>query len=225
MPPKTRAPTTLTIAVLNQKGGVGKTTLSVNIAAVAHLEGRRVLILDLDAQGSAIDWSAAREPGSKLDGLAVSRADRALTLPRFRELTSAYDVAVLDGPPRVGSVSQAAAVAADVVVVPLRPGAYDWWACSETLTLLNDADEARAVLGRDPVRRVFVLNAVNRRTRTAQAAIEAVEGIAGAPPIVVGLRDAFAATAATGESVFAADPNGPAAEEMRVLWRALNGGK
>lgn len=214
----------LTIAVLNQKGGVGKTTISVNLAAAAHLEGRQVIVLDLDAQGSAIDWSAARAPGSRLDGLAVGRADRALTLPRFRELTSLYEVAILDGPPRVGAVSQAAAVAADAVVVPLKPGAYDWWACSETAKLLDDADEARAVIGRAPVRRVYVLNAVNLRTRTAQHAIQALTDVAGVPPFVVGLRDAFAATAVEGESVFAVAPDGLAAQEVRALWRALSDG-
>ncbi len=55
-----------TIAVLNQKGGVGKSTLSTNLAAAAHLAGRRTLVLDLDRQGSAFDWYSARAEGSPL---------------------------------------------------------------------------------------------------------------------------------------------------------------
>ena len=79
----------LTIAVLNQKGGVGKSTLSTNLAAAAHLKGKRSLVVDLDAQGSAFDWYAARAEGSELAGLAVVKADRALSLSRFREIPPA----------------------------------------------------------------------------------------------------------------------------------------
>lgn len=73
----------LTISVLNQKGGAGKTTLATNLAAAAHLAGRRTTLLDLDRQGSAFDWYSARKDGSKLDGLSVARADKALTCPSF----------------------------------------------------------------------------------------------------------------------------------------------
>lgn len=73
----------LTVALLQQKGGSGKTTLAVNLAAAAHLEGRRTLVVDMDRQASAFDWSAARQDRSALDGLAVVKADRAMALPRF----------------------------------------------------------------------------------------------------------------------------------------------
>src|SRR5919204_6897471 len=86
----------LTIAVVNQKGGVGKSTLATNLGAASHLSRRRTLILDLDSQGSALDWYAERRDGSLLNGLTVARSDKALTLPRFRELTSGYNVAILD---------------------------------------------------------------------------------------------------------------------------------
>jgi cellulose biosynthesis protein BcsQ len=106
--------------VLQQKGGSGKTTLAVNLAAAAHLEGRRTLVVDMDRQASAFDWSAARQEGSSLEGLAVVKADRAIALPRFREISRGYEFVFLDGPPRLGDVTQSAAVAADVAVLPLR---------------------------------------------------------------------------------------------------------
>jgi chromosome partitioning protein len=224
MPPKTPARPRLTIAVLNQKGGVGKTTLTINLGAAAHLAGRRTLILDLDAQGSAIDWSAAREAESKLDGLAVARADKALNLKRFEELTAGFDVAILDGPPRLGNITQAAAIAADIVLVPLRPGVFDWWACSETLALLDAADDTRAVLGRRPVRRMFVLNAADERTRLARAAQEALGKLGELAPVTIAPRVAFAESASSGESVLTAAPDGLAAEEVRRLWGALSAG-
>jgi cellulose biosynthesis protein BcsQ len=73
--PKDRRTSGLTVAVLQQKGGSGKTTLAVNLAAAAHLEGRPTLVVDMDRQASAFDWSAARKDGSTLDGLAVVKAD------------------------------------------------------------------------------------------------------------------------------------------------------
>src|SRR5579884_1377810 len=92
----------LTVAVLQQKGGSGKTTLAINLAAAAHLDGGRALVVDMDRQASAFDWSAARQDGSPLDGLAVVKADRAMALPRFKEIARGYDYVFLDGPPRLG---------------------------------------------------------------------------------------------------------------------------
>lgn len=109
--PMDRTAPALTVAVLQQKGGSGKTTLAVNLAAAAHLEGSRTLVVDMDRQASAFDWSAARHDGSALEGLAVVKADRALSLPRLNEIARGYDYVFLDGcdgPPRLGDVTQSA---------------------------------------------------------------------------------------------------------------------
>lgn len=212
----------LTIAVVNQKGGVGKSTLATNLAAASHLEGKRTILLDLDSQGSALDWYAERKDGSKLEGLTVARSDKALTLPRFRELTSGYEIAVLDGPPRLGDVTRAAAIACDVALIPLRPGAFDWWACSDTLDLLDSADGIRAELNRKPARRVFILNAADERTRLARAALEALGQVGELAPVTIAPRVAYAEAATEGESVLTIAPGGPAADEITRLWRALS---
>jgi chromosome partitioning protein len=213
----------LTIGVLNQKGGVGKSTLSTNLAAAAHLAGRRTLVLDLDRQGSAFDWYSARPEGSRLDGLNVARADRALGLPKFRELSAGYDVVICDGPPRLGDITRAAAVAADVVLVPLRAGGFDWWAASETLELLDSADAIRSELGRAPVRRVFVLNGAAPNTRITRQALDAIGGVGELAPVVVCNRVAFAEVATLGESVLSLYPGTPAADEIARLYSSLAG--
>jgi chromosome partitioning protein len=212
----------LTIAVLDQKGGVGKTTLATNIAAAAKLDGRRTLLVDVDRQGSALDWSAARTEGSTLEGLGVVKADKALALQRFREITAGYDVVLLDGPPRLGEVTRSAAVAADVVLVPIQPGPFDLWASRETLDVLNEADAIRSELQRKPARRVFVVNRASTNTvlaRQAPAALAEQGEVIG----VVHQRIAFAESAATGERVLATDPAGPAADEIRALYKAITG--
>ncbi|HXN34510.1 MAG TPA: AAA family ATPase, partial [Polyangiaceae bacterium] len=154
---RTRVPTDrsqpmLTVAVLQQKGGSGKTMLAINLAAAAHLDGDRALVVDMDRQASAFDWSAARQDGSPLEGLAVVKADRAIALPRFKEIARGYDYVFLDGPPRLGDVTQSAAVAADVAVMPIQPGPFDFWAVAETLESLDQADQVREQLGRPPIR-------------------------------------------------------------------------
>jgi chromosome partitioning protein len=214
----------ITIAVLQQKGGSGKTTLAVNLAAAAHLSGRRTLVLDMDRQGSAFEWFHARSEGSKLDGLDVvnvqggAGADRGLQLPAFDRETNGYDVVVIDGPPRLGEITQFAAVVADVALLPVQPGAYDFWAVGETAEALDRADLVRRELGRSPVRRALVLNRVQRGTRLAAEGHAALRGkLVG----VVHQRVAFGESAVRGESVYTIPGALLAASEIEKLWRAL----
>jgi len=221
----TMAPRTeprLTVAVLQQKGGCGKTTLAINLAAAAHLEGARAVIVDMDRQASAFDWSVARGARSALDGLAVVRADRALPLPRFREIVRGFEYAFLDGPPRLGDVTQSAAVAADLAVLPIQPGPFDFWAVAETLESLDRADQIREQLGRGPIRRAFVVNRASARTRLAREAEAELLRTGGELLAVVRQRVAFAEAAARGDSVVTSADL--AADEIRRLWRALKGG-
>jgi chromosome partitioning protein len=210
----------ITIAVLNQKGGTGKTTLAAHLAAAAHLAGGRTLVLDLDRQGSAFDWYAARGEGSPLAGLTVARAG-ALSVPKFRELSRGYNVVVCDGPPRLGDVSRSAAVAADVIVIPLRPGPLDWWASAETLELLASADEIRAQLGRNSVRRLFVVNGVNGSSRLATQAVEAITTSGGEVAGTIGNRVAFPQSMFTGETVLTTEPGSRGANEIAHIYAAV----
>ena len=215
----------LTVAVLQQKGGSGKTTLAVNLAAAAHLEGSRTLVVDMDRQASAFDWSAARRDGSSLEGLAVVKADRALSLPRLNEIARGYEYVFLDGPPRLGDVTQSAAVAADVAVLPIQPGPFDFWAVAETMESLDQADQIREQLGRCPIRRVFVINRASANTRLAREAEAELGNAGGELAGVVHQRVAFPDAASRGESVLTSRAGEAAAEDIRRLWRQLKGGK
>jgi chromosome partitioning protein len=211
----------LTIAVLNQKGGVGKTTLATNLAAAAHLAKKRTLLIDLDQQGSALDWYNARQDDSQLAGLAVVKLDRALTLPKFKEVSAGFDVVVLDGPPRLDALTRSAAVAADVVVVPVRPGAFDLWAIEETISTLADADAIRADLDRKPVRRLFVVNQAATNTVIARQTPDALAEVGTTAPVVIHLRVAFPEAANVGESVLTIAPDSAAAEDVRALYNYI----
>jgi chromosome partitioning protein len=216
----------LTIAIANQKGGVGKTTLACNLGAAAHLAGKRTVILDLDAQGSALDWFAAREPTSQLAGLAVVKIDVPLTRLALQTVTAGYDVAILDAPPRLGEMTRSAAVAADIVLIPVQPSPYDLWACDETFKTLADADNIRLHLGLPPVRRVLCVNRAAPRTvlaRTAPASLAEIES-AELAATIVHQRIAFAEAAATGESVLTTEPDSAATRELMALYGELTAG-
>jgi chromosome partitioning protein len=179
----------------------------------------------MDRQASAFDWSAARREGSRLEGLAVVKPDRALALPRFNEISRGFDYVFLGGPPRLGDITQSAAVAADVAVLPIQPGPFDFWAVAETLASLDQADSIREQLGRAAIRRVFVVNGAATNTRLAREAEKELRDSGGELAGVVHQRVAFPDAASRGESVLTSASASDAAEDIQRLWRDLKGGK
>ena len=111
-----------TIALLNQKGGVGKTTLATNLAACFALAGQSVLYIDADPQGSGLDWSAARQQKPLFNVVGLPKNTIHRDLPT---LAVPYHYAFIDGPPRVYNVAKWAIMAADLVMIPVQPSPYD----------------------------------------------------------------------------------------------------
>ena len=106
------------VAIINQKGGTGKTTLSTNLAW-AFAESSSVLLLDADPQGSAQDWADSQ--AKPLLSLAVKAVEPGRLMQNMRSLTSAYDWVIIDGPPGITKISADAVRAADLVLIPARP--------------------------------------------------------------------------------------------------------
>ena len=198
------------VGVLNQKGGVGKTTLSVNLAACLARTGARVLLIDVDPQGSSLDWAAARQ-GEPL--FSVVGFPRATIHKEIAQLGLGYDHIIIDGPPRVTDLARSAIMASDLVVIPVQPSPYDIWAAEEVVKLIT---EARVY--KENIKSVFV---VNRKITNTAIGRDVREALAAYPIHVldasVAQRVVFAEAAAQGQAIFEIDPTGPAVAEMEAV--------
>ena len=201
------------VALLNQKGGVGKTTLALQLAGEWARTGSRVTLIDADPQGSALDWSQqrAREGCPRLFGVVGLARD---TLHREApELARDVDHVVIDGPPRVAGLMRSALLATDLVLIPVQPSPFDGWASAEMLALLTEARIYRPELAAR-----FVLNRCGARTVIAR---ETAETLADHdPPLLaatIGQRVVFADAAQSGRLASEIDADSPAAREIAAL--------
>ena len=157
------------IAIVNQKGGVGKTTLATNLA-VAFAEAYTVMLLDADAQGSSQDWAENRV--QRHLNLEVQRAgDAGRLLQEVRRLASEYSWVIIDGPAGTSRVSAEAVRAADLVLIPAKPSPYDVWAASDIV----DAVKARQANAGGVPKAAFVITMAKTRTllgRQIETALE-----------------------------------------------------
>lgn len=198
------------IAILNQKGGVGKTTLAVHLATALARKGRRVLLVDADPQGSALDWAAARHGKPLFPVVGLPKSSIHKELP---SVAANYDVVVIDGPPRVYEVARSAIMASDLVLIPVQPSPYDVWAAKEIVDLLAEAEVFKPKL-----RSAFV---INRKIANTAIGRDVKEALSDYPVSVLGSaicqRVAFAESAAQGHTVFELDAEMRGSQEMDAL--------
>ena len=121
------------LAVLNQKGGSGKTTASTNIAAELTRRGKRVLIIDCDPQRSASDWRAARQT----DDIQVQAISTAQALAAEVRKAAKYDVVLIDGAATISGLTSAAIQIADSIVIPVQPSSRDLWGSEDVVNLVK----------------------------------------------------------------------------------------
>ncbi len=196
-----------TIAIISQKGGAGKTTLALHLAAAAQDSGRVALIIDTDPQATASQWAAWRRdaPPEVIDSPP----------PRLAAKVDAAkgqgaDFIVIDTPPHADSAARAAVEVADLVLIPCRPSAFDLSAIQTTAKLVQ--------LLRKPAFVVFTAGSPNA-PRIYQEAGELVDSF-GTPPCPIYLPDRAAYRHASGEgrTVMEYEPAGKAAEDIRQFY-------
>lgn len=197
------------IAVLNQKGGSGKTTIATHLARALQLEGRDVLLVDSDPQGSARDWAAVRED----QPVTVVGIDRP-TIGRDLKSVAHQEFVVIDGAPQAADLAVSAIKAADFVLIPVQPSPYDIWAAAELVDLVKQRIEVTD----GALQAAFVVSRAIKGTRIGSEVAEALNGYD--LPVLesrITQRVSYPGTAAAGSTVLDSEPNGDAAAEIRAL--------
>lgn len=198
------------IAILNQKGGSGKTTLATSLARFLHLNGSRVLLIDSDPQGSARDWHAA----SNGTLVSVIGLDRPTLDKDIASIQHNFDWIVIDGAPQLANMSIAAIKCSDTVLIPVQPSPYDIWASEDLVEIIK---ERQSITDGKP-RAAFIISRQISKTLLGKEVREALNGYA-IPVFKHGTfqRVAYAKTAALGKTVLEDDANTEAHKEMMLI--------
>ena len=197
------------ISVINQKGGVGKTTLSISLSAALTARKMRVLLVDADPQGSALDWVAVRGEDVLFAAVGMPKAILHLEMPK---MVKDFDAVVIDGPPRIYEVARSAVMASDVVLIPVLPSQFDVWAAEESVKLLE-----QCAVYKQQLKAAFV---INRKIANTAIGRDVAKALKQYPQPVLNTaicqRVAFAESA-RGRTVLEIDPDSSASKEIQSL--------
>lgn len=194
------------LAVLSQKGGVGKTTLATCLAVAAEAEGKSTSIFDLDPQATASFWKDVREADSP--AVVSIQAVRLPAMLKAAEEAGA-DLAIIDGAAVARDVAHAAAQVADYILIPTKAAVFDTMSMTQTIEVIKQADKPFSI----------VLNFVPPQGQeTADAMHLAGSLSASICPVLIGNRKAYFRAQSEGLAVQEFAPADKAADEIARLY-------
>ncbi len=207
------------IAILNPKGGVGKTTLATNLAGEILRRGMKTLLVDSDPQGSTLDWGYIRER-QDVTSMKIMGLSTLSKIKTIKNLQMSYDHVILDGSARLEELSLAAIKVSNAVLIPVRPSAMDLWAVRPIIKLIQQQQQQliKAFGGIKQLHCAFCVTQQIGRTLLAREIGGAASDL-GVPVLSgrMNYRVAYARAAQLGLTVQELEPEGKAAEETEQL--------
>ncbi len=201
------------VAVAQQKGGVGKSTLAISLAVEAMARGLRALLVDGDSQRTALVWAEVAAEAGQAAPAVVGMAGAMHRPDQLPAVARGYDLAVVDLPPRIDAVTRSALMVADVVLLPSSGMPADVWALGDTVKLIEEARVLRPGL---PA--AIVITRAQTSTVMGRAARGVLEG-SGLPVLraSLGFRVTYPEAIAAGAGPTTYAPSSEAADETRRL--------
>ena len=207
------------LVVGNTKGGVGKTTLAVNLTIARALAGRDVLLVDGDEQGTAIGFTELRTEQLGQPGYTAVSLHGAAIRTQVRQLAPKYADVVIDVGGRDTGSLRAALTVADTFLIPVQPRSFDLWAIDNIVALVREAREIN-----ERLRVVAILNAADAQGSDNDTAAEQLSEADGIEylPTSIGRRKAFPNAASAGRSVLEqASRDQKAVQELAAIVSAV----
>ena len=187
------------LAVGNVKGGVGKTTLAINLTIALARAKRDILLIDGDEQGTALAFTDLRTNQREgPPGYTAVALHGANLRTQARQLARKYSDIIIDVGGRDTGSLRAALTVAEVVLIPVKPRSFDLWGVDQTADLVREAREVN-----ERLRAVVVLNEADAQGRDNEEAADSLHEVAGVEiaPLLIGRRKAFSNAASAGLSV------------------------
>jgi len=202
------------LTVGNTKGGVGKSTISINLAVEAAIDGKKVLLIDTDGQASSAAFFGERQK-KDIEVLLKSSSQLHKEVPK---LEKSFDLIIIDAGGRDSSIFRSAVAACHYLLMPIQAGQFEVWAVEDTVKVLREIQPLTDLQTR------FVFNRVRARTTISSETVEAMEIYKGEGKILdqrLYDRTAFAKSISKGQGVSEYEPRGIAAQEIQALYRVI----
>lgn len=198
------------VGFINQKGGVGKSTLSQNVAARLASTGARVLLIDADKQATTMDWAESREEPAPFTVVAMARDNMAHDAIR---MAADYDHTVIDGPRDAEKITRNVIIASDTVIVPIEPSAFSINAAKTTISQIEEC----AIIKPHLKAALVISRKINGTVIGSD--IRELAGSSGLPILAsdIATRVSFPEAGTLAQTIFEYQPTSQAAKEIIAL--------
>ena len=197
------------VAIASQKGGAGKTTLTVHLAIAAVMAGVKAAVIDTDPQASLADWWNVREKND-LPFVLSTVAELPVKIEQLRE--GGIEMLFIDTPPSVTDVIRDVVALSDIIIIPTKPSPLDVRAISKTVNIVEKCGKPM----------VFVISIAKKNARITADTAVLLSQFGTVAPVQIGDRTEYASCMIDGRTVMEVYPSGNSAEEVVQLWKYIN---